>query len=115
MKKNGLAIITAALILGGMLIAPIATRQSKAAPPPQQRGVVILQGYQLHQALGNNQSQYIGIGVYCSSSSSGAPQFPGPVIGTTQQPISMAEAMAQLLAEGYHFDKIDGLVVYASK
>lgn len=46
--------------------------------------------------------QYAGVLIYCSDSSAGAPQYPQMAIGQGTVLKPMAEAIAELMDEGYH-------------
>jgi len=94
-----------ALVYGGSHIM--------ATQPPQPRACVILQSKQIIQQTPNG-PVYVGIGVYCSSSSSNAPRFdPGAFdqSGNSQPLWPLAEAIAQCLEAGFHIESTDPLIL----
>jgi hypothetical protein len=78
-------------------------------PPAPPRACVILQGTQRFYNGGPTGYSYPGIAVYCSSASPGAPQFPNPMLGGTNQveAAEMAAAIAQCLESGLHLQSFD--------
>lgn len=110
-KLSALAVILAMAGIAGLHDF----NRVRATQPKPRREVVILQGYQISTESGSG-LHYKDIGVICSSSSAGAPVFPGPVFsnGITPPMVPLAEAMAQLMSLGFRIDKIDGHLVHLS-
>jgi len=92
----------------GWLLTP----KSVSKDIPQPRACVILQSRQLIQQTPNG-PVYVGIGVYCSSSSSNAPRFDAGTFDQSGTEWPLAEAVAQCLEAGFHIERSDanGLIL----
>ena len=92
-----------------LIIGLAAALSSRSVPNrnDNERACVILTGWQVQQHYGPGSYSYTDVGLYCSSSSSNAPQFPAPIF--TESGVSnvypMAEAIAQLLNQGFHVEQ----------
>jgi len=101
MKKLSSIIIGLALAVSIFSLV----NQAKSAPPAQRREVVLLQGDQVGIPT-NGQWQYVDIELTVSSSSAGAPKFPNRSVQQASG-FPVAEALAQLLSQGYEIQQHD--------
>lgn len=99
------------IALYGACLGALITHTTAKPDKQDGRGCVILQGQQTF-ARSSGGYYFPGVVVYCSSSSSNAPQFSPPVFtqdGGINQAVSLADAIAQLLELGYHIEHVEEL------
>jgi hypothetical protein len=85
-----------------------------ASDQPRRHAVVILQSTPAFTRLNPASYQYSGMSILCSSSSSNAPVFEPATFnqdGTITPSMPIAEALAQLLDQGYRLQFNDGKII----
>jgi len=102
-------------VIAMLALATFSLTTHKTSADPKQaiatsHECVILQGQQGFTRYPNGGYAYTDIGIYCSSSSPGAPRYDAPIYnandGTQPVAYSMAKAIAELLNQGYHIENI---------
>lgn len=85
-----------------------------ASDSPRQHSVVLLTPTPLFTRLNPSSYNYGGISILSCSSSTNAPSFPAAIFnqdGTVTQSIPIAQALADLLNQGYKLQFHDNLIV----